>query len=153
MNTKRRFVAAFVLLVVAIGALSATTLLANAGYDTHGGVKWQTDVDAARKTAAAEGKPVLMYFWSESCTYCERFDRSIEQNQALRAALDDYVLVSVKFSRTKLRKQYGVTGTPTLVVTTAEGEKVTAFVPTRKDDVAATLESAYQRWQANHTTA
>jgi thioredoxin-like negative regulator of GroEL len=39
------------------------------------GVKWQTDLQSARRQALAEGKPILIVFGAEWCGYCKKLER------------------------------------------------------------------------------
>ena len=152
MNTKRVLVAVFVVIVVAVGALSASTVLTNADYDPHGGTNWHTDVTVAREQAQSSNSPMLVYFWSENCGACQDFNEELQGNAELQDALDGYVLVSAKYADAEgLRERYDVSRTPTVVVVTPEGERVTTFVPSGVENPAETLERA--REQATETTA
>lgn len=145
MNTKRTLVAAFAVAIVVVGALSASTVLANAEYDPQNGEKWHSDFGSAQETAQATDTPMLVYFWSADCSSCEKFRGDLQSNAALQDAMDPYVLVSAEFvAAPELRDRYDVSGTPTVVVLTPEGEMVTSFVPTGVDDPVSRLETAHE---------
>ena len=146
MNTKRLLVVAFVLVVVALGVLSASTVMSNAKYDAHSGEKWQTDVAAAQSTAQSEGDLVLVYFWSSNCQYCEQFNSDLQNNGALQEAVDRYVLVSARIDEhPDLASQYGVESTPTIIVVTPEGTPVDRMNPVAVDSPANRLEKIHEQ--------
>lgn len=144
MNTKRVLVAAFAGIVVVVGALSASMMLANAGYNPHDGEKWRTGVTDAEQLAAAEDKPVLIYVWMEGCSGCEAFNSRLQNNKELQSAVDQYVLVSAELGEDpELTQPYGVDSTPTVVVISPEGEMVTKFHPSNAD-TPTRLNQAYE---------
>ncbi len=144
MNTKRVFVAAFAGIVVVVGALSASMMLANAGYNPHDGEKWRTDVTNAEQIAATENQPVMVYVWMEGCSGCEEFNSKLQSNGDLQSAVDKFVLVSAEMGESsKLTQRYEVDSTPTIVVISPDGEMVTKFHPTQVD-TPARLKQAYE---------
>lgn len=145
MNTKRVLVVTFAIVVVAVGVLSASMVLANAEYNPKDGEKWHTDFEAAQQEAAADGELMLVYFWSEDCQYCEEFNTNLQNDADLQEAADTYVMVSTKYQDAPtLREQYDVSGTPTIVVVSPDGTQVTSFVPTSVSDPASKLTQAYE---------
>lgn len=144
MNTKRVLVAAFAGIVVVVGALSASMMLANAGYNPHDGEKWQTDVTDAEELAASADRPVLIYVWMEGCSGCEEFNGELQNNKELQSAVDQYVLVSAELGTDpELTRPYDVDSTPTIVVISPEGEMVTKFHPSNVD-TPTRLNKAYE---------
>ncbi len=145
MNTKRVLVAVFAVVVVAVGALSAGMVMANAEYDPHSGEKWHTDLDSARQVAQSTNQPVLVYFWSEGCSYCQEFNAKLQNNARLQESADQYVLYSAEYvEEPDLRSKYDVTGTPTIVVLSPDGTKVTSFAPSQVSDPAAKLDEVHE---------
>ena len=146
MNTKRLLIAVFAASIVAVAALSASTVLTNAEYDPHSGEKWQTDFAQAQQHAQSTDQPILVYFWSEDCQYCQEFNDQLQGNANLQNAADDYVMVSANYVEAEeLRSKYEVSGTPTIVVLSPDGEQVTSFIPTQVDDPASKLEQAHEQ--------
>lgn len=144
MNTKRVLVAVFAVVVVAVGALSASMVMANAEYDPHNGAKWHSDFDSARQAAQAGNEPILVYFWSEDCSYCKEFNAKLQNNARLQESADRFVLYSAEYAEEPdLRSAYDVTGTPTIVVLSPDGSEVTSFIPTQVEDPAAKLDQAH----------
>lgn len=146
MNTKRALVAGFAVVVVVVAALSASMVMANAEYDPHNGEKWHSDLESAQQSAQTANEPILLYFWSEDCSYCKEFQAELQNNARLQDAADQYVLVSAEYvEEPELRSRYDVSGTPTIVVLTPDGEKVTSFVPTSVSDPSARLDQAHDK--------
>lgn len=144
MNTKRALVLGFSVVVVVVAALSASMVMANAEYDPHSGEMWHSDLEAGQQAAQTSGEPLLLYFWSEDCSYCKEFNAELQNNAALQESVDGYVLVSVEYvNEPELRSEYDVSGTPTIVVLSPDGEMVTSFVPTSVQDPAGRLDQAH----------
>lgn len=140
MNTKRKLIGLFAVLVVIVGALSASMVMASAEYDPHNEEKWGTDLSAAKERAQAENKPVLVYFWSESCAACKEFHGTLRSQDSVQNSVDKYVLVALEYSESPdLREKYDVSGTPTVVVLSPDGEYVSSFIPTSEDDLSERL--------------
>lgn len=140
MNTKRVLLAGFGLAIVVLGALSATAVLSNAGYDAHSGEKWQTDFEAAQATAQSSDDRMVVYFWSSNCQYCEDFNAKLQNDAALQEAVDQYVMVSADINeRQDLASRYDVESTPTVVVVEPNGTAVESFNPSGVDSPAQRL--------------
>ena len=94
---------------------------------------WTTDPAAARVTAAAEGKDVLMLFTgSDWCRYCVLLDEQVFSRAPASRLTDDFVPVLVDFPQSPLppalaaqndalQAEYGVEGFPTVVLTDPAG--------------------------------
>lgn len=119
-----------------IFALLVPTLLAPAW-----AAEWMTDLEAAKAKAAAENKAVLVDFTgSDWCGWCIRLRKQVLDTPAFEAyAKDKFVLMEVdlpenpKFDpalrarNEKIAEKYGVTGFPTIMVLTPQGEVVGGF--------------------------
>ncbi len=95
---------------------------------------WLTDLDAAKKQAAAEKKDILIDFTgSDWCGWCIKLDKEVFSTPEFKAQ-KDFVLVSLDFPRKKeipaeakakneaLMQKWGVQGFPTIILTNAAGE-------------------------------
>jgi thioredoxin-related protein len=95
---------------------------------------WLTDLDAAKKQAAAEKKDILIDFTgSDWCGWCIKLDKEVFATDAFKAQ-KDFVLVSLDFPRKKqlpadqkakneaLAQAWGIQGFPTIILATADGE-------------------------------
>ena len=152
MKRKTIVAAIFVLGVLLISVISGVGMVSESEYSEHGGEQWRTDFDAARETAESENKPVLLYFWSNDCTYCQQFDSRMKQSK-YESTLDKFTLSAVRMqSHPDLSSRYNITGTPELVVVDENGERISTFIPTQTADPKGAMEDAYVEWQ-NQTTS
>ncbi|MEY4272023.1 MAG: hypothetical protein RL250_889 [Verrucomicrobiota bacterium] len=96
---------------------------------------WLTDLDAAKKQAAAEKKDILVDFTgSDWCGWCIRLKKEVFDQPEFADASKKFVLVEIDFPRAKkqspevkakneaLSKQYAISGFPTILLLDAQGE-------------------------------
>ena len=76
MNPRKLFTLTLLMTALGIGyySMNAAPVLSDESHSYHGDTAWGTDVDEALEAAAAEDKPVLVYFWTTWCTYCEEYN-------------------------------------------------------------------------------
>ncbi|MFP4157104.1 MAG: thioredoxin family protein [Opitutales bacterium] len=110
----------------------------NQASGAEGSADWMTDYEAAKETAAAEGKPLLLDFTgSDWCIWCIRLKDEVFTREAFTDyAADELVLVELDFPKGKsqpaeleeqnkaLAKKYGIRGFPTIVLLSPEGELI-----------------------------
>jgi thiol:disulfide interchange protein DsbD len=97
------------------------------------GVKWVTDYEAARKQAAAEGKPLFLNFTGIYCTNCRDMEDNVFKRPEVAAELDKFVTVELytdtdtpqarQYQELQL-KRFGQTTLPLYVIETADGKKI-----------------------------
>ena len=86
---------------------------------------WTHDLDAAKKTAAAENKLVLIDFYATWCGPCQMMDREVWPREDVAAELNDWITVKIDGDRQRdVLRQYGVMGYPTFVVLKPNGEEL-----------------------------
>lgn len=103
-------------------AVAVVLACANAGAAQE--VRWRHDYGAARKEAAAAGKPLLLDFGSENCTWCRKLDATTFRTPAVVDLLNSQ-FVPVKVDGEKdswLSRAAGVEAFPTLIVLSPEGK-------------------------------
>ena len=100
-------------------------------------VVWLTDFEAAKKQAAAEKKPILMFFTgSDWCGWCKRLHSDVlDKDEFQKFAKDSVILLELDFPQEKkqsdalkkqnaeLNKKFKVDGYPTMVLVASDGEK------------------------------
>ncbi len=118
---------------------------------------WLTDYKRAQQEAKAGNKFLLLDFTgSDWCGWCKKFDKEVLlQPQFKDFARDNLVVVEVDFPRAKqqslevkrqnrdLAQQYQVMGFPTIVVLSADGQKLwryDGFFPDGPDAFIAQLQ-------------
>lgn len=93
---------------------------------------WLKDLETGREKARAENKPLLVDAWAEWCAACRELDEKTFSRPEVRAALSDYVLVKLDFTRKsgnneKLKKELGIIGMPTVILFDARGVESKRF--------------------------
>lgn len=96
------------------------------GPEDHGGIEFMTDYDAAEQRALDQDKPLLVYFWADWCTWCDRYHENVFPDQGVRDAADGYVRVAVDVDGdSSLVDEHGVRGPPVMVLVDPEtGEAI-----------------------------
>ncbi len=104
---------------------------------------WTTDLEAAKKHAAAEGKSVLVDFTgSDWCGYCIQLKKNVFDKPEFEAfAKDNFLFVEIDVPRDvkrigqelydknqQLCRQYKISGFPTIMVLSPEGYIIGGFV-------------------------
>jgi thioredoxin-related protein len=86
--------------------------------------KWRHDYAAARKEATASGKPMVLDFGTEACTWCKKLDATTFRNPAIVSQLDArFIPVKIDAEReVKLTEAVKVDSFPTLLLVSADGK-------------------------------
>ncbi len=94
------------------------------------GIAWQTDFDAAKQAAAAEGKLLLVHFWTPSCGPCRVLENTVfNQPNVAQVVAASYVPVKLNADENaNFATSLGITRVPTDVVLTPQGQIVDKFV-------------------------
>ncbi len=119
---------------LAAGLLLACCVLASAAEDQ---LPWAADFAQACQQANAQGKLVLLHFYSDDCPPCVRVERNVFSQAAVAEAVGrNYVPVKVHVRKTPaLAAKYQVQQWPTDVFVTPEGLEVKRSVsPQAPDD-------------------
>ncbi|MBP5586102.1 MAG: thioredoxin family protein [Lentisphaeria bacterium] len=100
-------------------------------------VVWLTDLEAAKKQAAADKKPILMFFTgSDWCGWCKKLHEDVlDKDEFQKFAKENVILLELDFPNSipqsdALKKQnkalgekFKVSGYPTMVLVASDGEK------------------------------
>ena len=123
-----RTAAPHLLVIFAISLL--TSKIANAE------IVWESDLRTAHAKASADGKLLLMHFYSDNCIWCERLEAGVFQQPTVGQAISsDFVALKVHANKNpKLASMFKVTKFPTDVVVTVEGQTLTHRVSPQKSD-------------------
>jgi len=148
---------AFLTLVLGIGYLSmhAAPVMSDDKYSYHGDTEWRTDFSEAKEVAAEQDRPIVVYFWTTWCTYCEDYNRKVYSDPTVQSRLDDFVLVAVNLDddgteASRLKQQYNVNYPPQHVIITPDGEELTrisGYAP--KQDFLGYLDRADRQYNGS----
>jgi thioredoxin-related protein len=105
----------------------------------------------ALKKAKTENKPVLLYFYSNYCTYCEAMDRNVLSDKDIKKSLATdvvYLRINVDDKR-ETAARYNIRGYPTTYLLDPVGKRI-AVIPgymSKRDfgKVLAFLKGKYYR--------
>jgi thioredoxin-related protein len=86
---------------------------------------WPADLARAQSAAAASGRPILIQFNSDYCTYCARMRREVLLDPKVSELLALFELVQVDHDQAdELADRYGIFGVPAFVVVDYQGRLV-----------------------------
>ncbi len=89
-------------------------------------IPWQSNLRTAHAKAEAEGKLLLLHFYSDNCVYCDRLEAgAFQAPQVGQAIVQNFVPVKIHAnSAPELTKMFNVTKFPTDVVVNTDGTKL-----------------------------
>jgi thiol-disulfide isomerase/thioredoxin len=91
-------------------------------------IRWEKNVDDALRKARHSGKPLIVDFWADWCSWCERLDETTYVDPWVVRKAQDFVPVKVNTegSRRELEvaKRYQVSSLPTIVFLSPEGRQL-----------------------------
>lgn len=157
MSISPRKVFTITIFITAIGigyySMNAAPILSDDSYTYHGDTEWRTDIDDARQLAADREKPILIYFWTTWCTYCEDYNANAYSDPAVLEQLDDFVLLAVNLEDNsqqagELQRRYDANYPPQHVAVTPDGEvlvEINGYAET--DAFQGYLDEALQKWE------
>jgi uncharacterized protein YyaL (SSP411 family) len=92
-------------------------------------VYWRDSWNAALAEAKKENRPLVLELYLEGCSHCQRLDRETHTDQAVAAALNTrFIPVRLEGrSHMDIVKQFNVTGAPTTLVFSPEGQELHRF--------------------------
>ncbi|WP_170977254.1 thioredoxin family protein [Halorussus salinisoli] len=159
MNPRKSMTLVFLILLLGIGYVSmdAAPVLSDEEYSYHGDTAWRTNFSDARQVAAEQDKPVVVYFWTTWCTYCEDYNRKVYPDPDVQSHLDDFVKVAVNLDSdapeaSQLKRQYNADYPPQHVIVTPDGEELVRISGyADRDSFIQYLETAKQRADSGET--
>jgi thiol:disulfide interchange protein DsbD len=91
-------------------------------------IKWEKSFDEALRKARNAGKPVIVDFWADWCSWCHRLDKNTYADPWVARKAEEFVAVKVNTegSRKELEvtRRYHVTSLPTILFLSPEGRQI-----------------------------
>jgi|GEM_PF-6517841 len=127
-----------------------------AGAFTHDSslIKWHAYSQETFELAKKEGKPIFMVIAAEWCYACKLYEeKTLETKEVSELLNEDFIAVFVDFDRDgEAVNKYLVRGTPTTILLSPEGEKITAVLGyVSKETLLANLEKALPHIRASES--
>jgi thioredoxin-like negative regulator of GroEL len=92
------------------------------------GIKWERGFDEALKKAQRAGKPVIVDFWADWCTWCHRLDRTTYVDPLVVQKAQEFVAVRVNTEGSgrelEVAIRYDVASLPTILFLSPQGHPV-----------------------------
>ncbi|MBW6477368.1 MAG: thioredoxin family protein [Chromatiales bacterium] len=106
------------------------------------GIAWQSDYEGAKRQAAEDGLPLLVYFDARWCSWCHRYlEETLSEPRVVARLQRRYLAVKVDWdARPDLVRAYGANGLPYTVLLGPDGQPWNRFVGLLSaDDLLARL--------------
>ncbi len=98
----------------------------NSAFIKLGGVSFHTSIEPGIKEAKNLSKPVFLYFRSETCYWCIRFeDEALSDKRVIDKLNNNFVLISIDtFKQKNVSLNLNVRNTPYMIFFTKNGEEI-----------------------------
>ena len=95
----------------------------------HASIEWQSSPQQAFDRAAEEGLPVLVFLYTDWCTYCRQMDQTtFSDPEVVRQVAADYVWLRLNAETdpagARLQQQFFVAGFPTVLILDSKGREI-----------------------------
>lgn len=91
-------------------------------------IRWERNFDEALRKARKAGKPLIVDFWADWCSWCHRLDKNTYADPWVARKAQEFVAVKVNTegSRKELEvtRRYHVTSLPTILFLSPEGRQI-----------------------------
>ena len=120
----------------------------DAGFIVLGKLSFYTSVDPGINESKNQSKPVFLYFRSETCYWCVRFEEeALSDTRVIDILNRDFILISVDiFKQKNVAANLNVRSTPYMIFFTKDGEeimRIPGYLPT--DEFMVKLNEARQK--------
>ncbi len=113
-----------------------------------GGLSFHTSIDTGINEAKSLGKPIFLYFRSETCYWCKKFEEeALSDKRVIDILNKNFVIISIDtFKQKNVSNNLGVRSTPFMIFFTKDGEEISrvpGYVPT--DEFLIKLNSVLEK--------
>lgn len=90
---------------------------------TKGGIEFVEGLDAGLQVAEATGRPILMFFTAEWCTFCHQMEDDAFRNSEVQALAARFTCITIDAdAEPKVCRKFNVSGFPTIQLFSPEGQ-------------------------------
>ena len=109
-----------------------------------GGLSFHTSIDTGINEAKNLSKPIFLYFRSETCYWCKKFEEeALSDKRVIDILNNNFVIISIDtFKQKNVANNLGVRSTPFMVFFTTDGTEISripGYIPT--DEFLVKLDS------------
>ncbi len=120
-----------------------------------GGLTFHTSIEPGLKEAKKQSKPIFLYFRSETCYWCIKFEEEVLSDKNVIDIMNkNFVLVSIDTFRQKnISLNLNVRTTPYIIFFTKDGEEISripGYIP--KEEFLNKLSELLQKSGLNQTS-
>ena len=114
----------------------------------HGQIHFIEDVALGRQLSSEKGKPCLLFFTAEWCTYCRQMEETAFVDSVVGKLSENFVCVLVDADQNpQVCQEYSVTGYPTIQFVSADGRALNRLVGRQSAPALATgMQAAMKRF-------
>jgi len=114
----------------------------------HGQLRFVEDLDVGRRLSEELGKPCLLFFTAEWCTYCRQMEETAFTDTSVGDLSDNFICVLVDADlHPQTCEEFSVTGFPTIQFVSANGRALNRLVGRQSaPDLATGMQSALKRF-------
>lgn len=115
--------------ITGLFSLLACFVLLPSGGMSQEPIRWEPTLESAQRLAAQTNRLVLIQFWAPWCVVCKRMETEVFSQPAVSSLINGkYVAVKINADDfPAVAHRYGLTGLPTTVITTPDGQMVDAI--------------------------
>jgi len=88
-------------------------------------IEWETSLAKGLKKAAKTGKPVMIDFYADWCSWCRKLDEDTWPDARVQGATADFICVKVNVDKdVESARKYDANSLPTIVFLDSAGEEI-----------------------------
>ncbi|NJD78451.1 MAG: thioredoxin family protein [Candidatus Methanoperedens sp.] len=121
-----------------------------------GGLSFYTSIDRGTNEAKNLNKPIFLYFRSETCYWCKKFEEeALSDKRVIKILNKNFVIISIDtFKQKNVANNLGVRSTPFMIFFTKDGEEISRIPGyLQTDEFLIKLNSLMENEKIKETTS